>query len=132
MGPTATVQLTGRDRAILRAVAGGSAELSGGSEPDLFLDGRSCCDQPAARRLAQLGLIAAGAASPVGRRAPAIVTPAGRALITAAGGGTVETSESGTPATADCQAVCHTPPTKSRVSVPARVITGCWRVRSSI
>jgi hypothetical protein len=55
MGTTATVQLTGRDRAILRAVAGGSAELSGGSEPDLFLDGRSCCDQLAARRLARPG-----------------------------------------------------------------------------
>ena len=127
MGTTATVQLTGRDRAILRAVAGGSAELSGSSEPDLFLDGRSCCDQPAARRLAQLGLIAAAVASPVGRRAPAIVTPAGRALITVADG-SLEIHESGTCATA----VCQTPATRSRVSIPARVITGCWRARSSV
>ena len=122
MGTTATVQLTGRDRAILRAVAGGSAELSGGSEPDLFLDGRSCCDQPAARRLAQLGLIAAAVASPVGRRAPAIVTPAGRALITAVGG-SPETYAT---------AARHTPPTRSRVSIPARIITGCWRACRSV
>ncbi len=85
MGITATVQLTGRDRAILRAVAGGAAELSGGTEPDLFLDGRCCCDQPAAHRLVRLGLIAPAVAGPVGRRMPAHVTPAGWALITTAG-----------------------------------------------
>jgi hypothetical protein len=37
--------LTRRDRAILRAVAGGHAELVFGSEPDLIIDGRCCCDQ---------------------------------------------------------------------------------------
>ncbi len=41
-------RLTGRDRAILRAVARGDAELACGAEPDLFLDGRCCCDQLAA------------------------------------------------------------------------------------
>ncbi len=81
---TETAQLSGRDRAILRAVAGGSAELSGGSEPDLFLDGRCCCDQPAAHRLVRLGLIAPAAAGPFGQRLPAQVTPAGWALITTA------------------------------------------------
>ena len=50
--------LTYRDRAILRAVAGGTAELSVSSEPDLFVDGRFCCDQLAARRLAHAGFIA--------------------------------------------------------------------------
>jgi hypothetical protein len=79
-----TTQLTGRDRAILRAVAGGTAELSGGSEPDLFLDGRCCCDQPAAHRLVRLGLIAAAVAGPVGLRVPARVTPAGWTLISTA------------------------------------------------
>lgn len=111
MGTTATVQLTGRDRAILRAVGGGSAEMSGGCQPDLFLDGRSCCDQPAARRLARLGLIAAEVAGPVGRLAPAVLTPAGRAMITVAGG--------------------DTPPARSGLSAPARVVTGCRRVRSA-
>jgi hypothetical protein len=84
MGTTATVQLTGRDRAILRAVAGGTAELSGGAEPDLFLDGRCCCDQPAAHRLVRLGLIAPAATGPVGRRVPAHVTSEGWALIATA------------------------------------------------
>ena len=84
MGTTATVQLTGRDRAILRAVAGGTAELSGGAEPDLFLDGRCCCDQPAAHRLVRLGLIAPASAGPVGQRVAAQVTPAGWALVTTA------------------------------------------------
>ena len=50
--------LTNRDRAILRAVAGGTAELLVSSQPDLFVDGRFCCDQLAARRLAHAGLIA--------------------------------------------------------------------------
>ena len=45
-------ELTDRDRAILRAVAGGTAELLGDAHPDLFVDGRSCCDQMAVRRLA--------------------------------------------------------------------------------
>jgi hypothetical protein len=86
MANTAAVQLTGRDRAILRAVAGSGAELSGGTEPDLFLDGRCCCDQLAAHRLFRLGLIApAVAAGPVGHRVPALVTPAGWALIATAG-----------------------------------------------
>ena len=53
-----TTNLTNRDRAILRAVAGGTAEMLVSSEPDLFVDGRFCCDQLAARRLAHAGLIA--------------------------------------------------------------------------
>jgi hypothetical protein len=39
--------LSGRDRAILRAVAAGGAELVFGAEPDLLLQGRCCCDQVA-------------------------------------------------------------------------------------
>jgi hypothetical protein len=76
--PRATARaLTGRDRAILRAVAAGGAELTGGAEPDLLLDGRFCCDQPAAHRLARAGLIAPAAACAVGQRVPAVVTAAG-------------------------------------------------------
>ena len=55
MGPSRG--LTHRDRAILRAVAGGSAQLVISSEPDLYLDGRCSSDQLAARRLAHAGLI---------------------------------------------------------------------------
>jgi hypothetical protein len=50
MDITTAVQLSGRDRAILRAVAAGNAELAWGAEPDLLLDGRFCCDQSAAHR----------------------------------------------------------------------------------
>lgn len=60
--------LTFRDLAILRAVAAGSAELADGAGADLFLDGRCCCDQLAAHRLASAGLIApAGPAVAAGR-----------------------------------------------------------------
>jgi hypothetical protein len=74
---TMDVSLSGRDRAILRAVAAGGAELAWGAEPDLFLDGRCCCDQPAAHRLARVGLIAPALAGTVGQRVPAQVTAAG-------------------------------------------------------
>jgi hypothetical protein len=72
------VALSGRDRAILRAVAAGGAELSWGAEPDLLLDGRYCCDQPAAHRLARAGLIAPVGVCAAGQRVPAAVTAAGR------------------------------------------------------
>jgi hypothetical protein len=79
-----TEMLTRRDRAILRAVAAGGAELVYGAEPDLLLDGRCCCDQSAAHRLARAGLIApASAAAEVGQRVLACLTPAGTALLSA-------------------------------------------------
>lgn len=72
------VELSVRDRAILRAVTQGRAELVWGSEPDLYLDGRFCCDQSAAHRLVRAGLIAPAAEVAVGERVPAVVTTAGR------------------------------------------------------
>ena len=74
---TTTNTLTGRDRAILRAVALGGAELAVGAEPDLFLDGRCCCDQSAAHHLVRTGLIAAATLGLVGQRVAAGLTPAG-------------------------------------------------------
>jgi hypothetical protein len=71
------IALTHRDRAILRAVAGGTAELLGGSEPDLLVGGRCCCDQVAARRLAHAGLIVGAAPAVIGQRVPARLTAAG-------------------------------------------------------
>jgi hypothetical protein len=74
---TTTTTLSGRDRAILRAVAAGGAELRLGAEPDLFLDGRCCCDQSAARYLVHAGYIAAATLGLVGQRVAAALTPTG-------------------------------------------------------
>ncbi len=73
--------LTRRDRAILRAVAGGRAELVFGSEPDLIIDGRCCCDQAAAHQLVRAGLIVAATLGLVGQRVAAALTPAGRTAL---------------------------------------------------
>ena len=73
-----TLQLSCRDRAILRAVASGGAELLTGAEPDLFLDGRCCADQVAAHRLARAGLIATAVPGASGSRVAARLTAVGR------------------------------------------------------
>jgi hypothetical protein len=78
-----TAALSHRDRAILRAVAAGTAELIGGAHPDLLVGGRCCCDQMAAHRLAHAGLIAPLAIAPVGQRVPARLTAAGTAQLSA-------------------------------------------------
>lgn len=69
--------LSHRDRAILRAVAGGTAELIGGAQPDLLVGGRCCCDQMAAHRLAKAGFIAGAGPATLGQRVPARLTPLG-------------------------------------------------------
>jgi hypothetical protein len=70
-------RLSHRDRAILRAVAGGKAQLVVSAEPDLFLDGRCCSDQVAAHRLANAGLIVATTVAHTGQRVPAELSAAG-------------------------------------------------------
>jgi hypothetical protein len=75
--------LSGRDRAILRAVAAGTAELLFGSEPDLFLEGRCCCDQIAVHKLVHAGLIIAVMPALVGQRVAAALSPAGMSSIAA-------------------------------------------------
>jgi hypothetical protein len=72
-----TAVLSHRDRAILRAVAAGTAELIGGAHPDLLLAGRCCSDQMAAHRLARAGLITGAGPAVPGRRVPALLTPLG-------------------------------------------------------
>jgi hypothetical protein len=72
------IELSRRDRAILRAVAGGRAELLVGVAPDLYLDGRCCADQVAAHRLARAGLITAAAPGRTAQRVAARLTSAGR------------------------------------------------------
>lgn len=68
-----------RDRAILRAVAAGRAEMTCSCEPDLFIDGLCCCDQSTAHRLAHDGLIAPAALT--GSRVRAVLTAAGAATL---------------------------------------------------
>ena len=80
---TTTSTLSGRDRAILRAVAAGGAELALGAEPDLFLDGRCCCDQSAAHHLVRAGLIAAATLGLIGQRVAADLTPTGQKALDA-------------------------------------------------
>jgi hypothetical protein len=73
--------LSYRDRAILRAVAVGTAEMIVGVEPDLMLDGRCCGDQLAAHRLAHAGFIAAARPAAAGQRVLALLTAAGRTVL---------------------------------------------------
>jgi hypothetical protein len=75
--------LTHRDRAILRAVAVGTAELVAGAEPDLYLDGLACSDQFAAHRLVHDGLITAAGPAGTGHRVAAELTTDGAALLAA-------------------------------------------------
>jgi len=75
--------LTHRDRAILRAVAAGSAELVAGAEPDMYLDGLACSDQFAAHRLVHAGLIAVLGSARTGQRIGARLTAHGAALLAA-------------------------------------------------
>lgn len=84
MSTTPFPELSHRDRAILRAVGTGRAELACGVHPDLFVDGRSCCDQAAVRELARAGLIRPAVGAPAGQRVPAALTAAGVSLLAAA------------------------------------------------
>lgn len=71
--------VSGRDRAVLRAVAAGRCQLGAGVEPVLLVDGLVCADSSAVHRLVTAGLIAApDGARPLG---PAVLTAAGRAAI---------------------------------------------------
>jgi hypothetical protein len=77
-------ELSFRDRAILRAVAGGTVQLVVSAEPDLVVDGRFCSDQVASRRLTNAGLIVAATPAAVGQRVLALLTPAGERGLAAA------------------------------------------------
>ena len=52
-----TATLSGRDRALLRAVAAGRCRLGGGWQPVLMVDGLACADSAAGHRLVTAGLI---------------------------------------------------------------------------
>ena len=76
-----STELTHRHYALLRAVGAGRCELTCSCEPDLFIDGRTCCDQTAAHLLARAGLIRPAVRGRVGQRVPAQLTDAGRAAL---------------------------------------------------
>ncbi|HWD02811.1 MAG TPA: hypothetical protein VG674_10200 [Amycolatopsis sp.] len=78
-----TTELNHRERATLRAVASGRAEISCSCEPDLFVDGLCCCDQATTRRLVHVGLIEAAAEGVCGGRVLAVLTPAGMVALNA-------------------------------------------------
>ena len=79
--------LTGRDRAILRAVAAGRAEVTVSCEPDLLIDGLNCCDQAAVHGLCHAGLICPATLGRAGARVPAVLTSAGAAALQEIAGG---------------------------------------------
>lgn len=72
------IELSARDRAILRAVGGGRVEVLPGTV--LQVDGRCCADQTAASRLVRAGLVAPSG-PPVAGRAPAALTAEGTAAL---------------------------------------------------
>jgi hypothetical protein len=74
-------ELSGRAKAMLRAVAAGRAQLTGGREPDLYVDGLPCCDQTATHDLVHAGLLRARRAVGLEERTDAELTDAGRAAI---------------------------------------------------
>jgi hypothetical protein len=73
--------LSHRALAMLRAIAAGRGKVSWSSEPDLFIDGVPCCDQLTVHDLAHRGLVRPQFPAAVGERVPAMLTPAGRAMV---------------------------------------------------
>ncbi|MPY98443.1 MAG: hypothetical protein GEU97_10680 [Actinophytocola sp.] len=67
--------------AMLRAVAQHRAEMTCSCEPDLYIDGITCCDQTTAHDLARYRLIHPMRLGVIGQRVPAALTAAGHALL---------------------------------------------------
>ncbi|QFZ23520.1 hypothetical protein [Saccharothrix syringae] len=79
---TVAEQLSSRAMAVLRAVAAGRAQLTGGCEPALYIDGLPCCDQMVSHDLVHAGLLRASRVVGLYERTEAELTDAGRAAIT--------------------------------------------------
>jgi|SRR6266540_3757697 hypothetical protein len=80
-----TLELTHRAFAVLRAARAGRVHMSLGCEPDVFVDGLACCDQPRARALVHAGLLRATRPGRIGERVPAVLTEAGYSILSAGG-----------------------------------------------
>jgi hypothetical protein len=75
MAGAASSTLSGRDRAVLRAIAEGRCQLGAGCQPVLMVDGLVFADSAAGQRLVAAGLVhPPDSARPLG---PAVLTPAG-------------------------------------------------------
>ena len=81
MSTAAHAELTYRHYALLRAVAAGRCHLTCSCEPDLYIDGRSCCDQQASHLLVYAGLIVQATAGGIGQLVPARLTDAGDIVL---------------------------------------------------
>ncbi|WP_394615297.1 hypothetical protein JNUCC0626_36665 [Lentzea sp. JNUCC 0626] len=77
------MELSARARAMLRAVAAGRAEVTGGAEPDLYVDGLPCCDRTATHDLVHAGLLRPSQPTSFGLRVGAELTDDGRAALAA-------------------------------------------------
>lgn len=73
-------QYTARHKSLLRAIAQGRAQLSGGSHPSLRVDGL-WCDQTAASELARDGLMRPSRPGSVAALEPAVLTTAGARVL---------------------------------------------------
>ncbi len=78
------MELSGRAKAVLRAVAAGRAEVTGGTEPDLYVDGLPCCDRMVTHDLVYAGLLRPARPARFGQRVNAELTEDGRAALSAA------------------------------------------------
>ncbi|MEU3274222.1 hypothetical protein ABZ639_25560 [Saccharomonospora sp. NPDC006951] len=76
-----------RALAILRAIAADRAEMTCGSEPDLFFDGLACCDQSCAHLLSRHGFVEPSRPGAAGQRVPARITATGTAALATFTGG---------------------------------------------
>jgi hypothetical protein len=73
--------LSRRAIAMLKAIGEGRAQIRCSCEPDLRVDGLSCCDQNTAHDLARAGLIRAVGAPAPGQWVPAELTDAGHRAL---------------------------------------------------
>jgi len=76
MAEAETFVLTGRDRAVLRAIRAGRCQLGVGYAPVLVIDGFACADSSAGHRLVAAGLVYP--ADPARPLDVAVLTEAGR------------------------------------------------------
>ena len=79
MPDVTTFVVSGRDRAVLRAIAQGRCELGVGYAPVLRVDGLVCADSTVGHRLVAAGLIFP--ADPARPLDVATLTEAGRAML---------------------------------------------------
>ncbi|MGH3860001.1 hypothetical protein [Actinokineospora sp.] len=78
-----TITLSHRAAALLRAVRAGRVDMTCGSEPDMFVDGLNCCDQPTAHSLFHQGLVRQARLGSVTERVRAELTAAGLGALAA-------------------------------------------------